>query len=802
MKLLLVPLAALSFLSVAPLLPGSTPDPDALEQLQLARRALAEGFPQAFLPALESLANNPAAEGELRQQASLLLAESLLAAGRAEHSLEIARHLPPSPESDLLQARALSALENWSMALAAYERAAAANDASVRADAALGAARCLIATQEWAAAQTWLAKIPADSPVSAAARLEEARLALWQNQPARAATVLNSIPEIPPALQPTFTYLNASTLLARGDAEGALLALGGSVSLEQNGSADEAMVVLQARCLLASGQESKAESLLERYLRQAIGEAPRLAALELLDSIYAAQDSPSISELRRLADDEAEPLRALDAGYFLARAEERTGRNSSALGWFRRVASEHPSIALRNSARLAAAELLAKQGDFAAAQQEIASLTLPEADFLRGQIAYEQQNFRVAEEHFTRAMQSPELREHALYNAAVSRLLGQPSGEPNPWQELLAKQDRTPERVERLRLLAALEAARQRSPMTDELFRAAWPTSALPWAEWRLISGDHTGASRLLLAAQARGDAADSEGTDFLQIFLSDDGTDAGQLRAMEQARQFLQRYPESPRRREAGFKLAELEFQRGDYLAARSRLEQLATDFPAGAEAQQAWFLAGVASARLLQEDAIEQALLDFEEAAKGENELAWRARFEQALLLSARGAPEEALVLLNRVITSSSDPSLRSAARVEKGDALFSLASSAQPPGTALDEAIRTWQDLAADPDAPLSWKEQAWVKAGAALEKAGRPREALQNYYRVLLGRESATAEDFWFYKAGFEAARLLEGQSDWSEAIRIYERLGRMEGPRAAEASARANRLRLEKFLWNE
>jgi TolA-binding protein len=784
------------------LLPAKAPEESAAEQLRLARRALTLGFPHAFLPSLETISQSPTATPTQRDQARLLLAESLLASDQAAAATELLEQIPPSPGVSLLQAQAWQKQKKWDQALAAYESAASSDDLPLRARAALGAAACSTAQGNTAAARTWLQKIPPDSPSFVPAKLEEARLALIDNQPGQAEKLLESIPLIPPAWQADFTYLKASTLLAQGDANGALLTLGKIGSPTSDRPADEKMVVLQARCLLAAGEEFKAESLLEQYLRRALGAAPRLAALELLDSIYASQESPSISELRRLSADNSQPLRSLDAGYFLARAEQRTGRTTSALGWFRRVATEHPSPELAQSARLAAAEILLATNDLPAAEKELAGLSLPEADFLRGQIAYQQNDFHRAEAAFARALASPTLHAEALFNAAVSRTLAREPGEPNPWLSLLENETKTSHLANRLRLLTALEAARQRSPRTDDLFRDAWPDSAIPWAEWRLISSDSTGATRLLLAAQASADSTDPESSEFLQIFLSDDGTPTGQERAMAAAKSFLQKYPDSSRLREATFKLAELEFNRGDYLAARARLEQLATDFPTGPEGQQAWFLAGVASARLLQEDAIEQALLHFEEAAKTENELGWRARFEQALLLSARGAPNEALVLLNRVLAGSTDPSLRSATLIEKGDTLFALASAPGAPPETLEEAISTWQDLGTDPAAPLSWKEQALVKAGTALEKAQRPREALQNYYRVLLGREAATPEDFWFFKAGFEAARILESQADWAEAIRIYERLGQMQGPRAAEASARANRLRLEKFLWNE
>jgi hypothetical protein len=59
-----------------------------------------------------------------------------------------------------------------------------------------------------------------------------------------------------------------------------------------------------------------------------------------------------------------------------------------------------------------------------------------------------------------------------------------------------------------------------------------------------------------------------------------------------------------------------------------------------------------------------------------------------------------------------------------------------------------------------------------------------------------------ELFWYYKAGFNAARLLEDDSKWESAAVIYQTLAAAGGNRSEEAKARLNRLRLEHFLWGD
>jgi hypothetical protein len=65
-----------------------------------------------------------------------------------------------------------------------------------------------------------------------------------------------------------------------------------------------------------------------------------------------------------------------------------------------------------------------------------------------------------------------------------------------------------------------------------------------------------------------------------------------------------------------------------------------------------------------------------------------------------------------------------------------------------------------------------------------------------------RPDRRRELFWYYKAGFNAGRLLEDDSKWESAAAIYQTLAATGGNRSEEAKARLNRLRLEHFLWGD
>jgi len=66
-------------------------------------------------------------------------------------------------------------------------------------------------------------------------------------------------------------------------------------------------------------------------------------------------------------------------------------------------------------------------------------------------------------------------------------------------------------------------------------------------------------------------------------------------------------------------------------------------------------------------------------------------------------------------------------------------------------------------------------------------------------VLNRSASGEREYFWLYKAGFDAARLLEQQEEWRSAVGIYEKMADFSGPRSSAARARAKQLRLEHYL---
>jgi len=179
----------------------------------------------------------------------------------------------------------------------------------------------------------------------------------------------------------------------------------------------------------------------------------------------------------------------------------------------------------------------------------------------------------------------------------------------------------------------------------------------------------------------------------------------------------------------------------------------------------------------------------------------LRWAARNEQAAIERKLGKPRDALALYDEVLKSDAGPAEKREALCGKGDVYFELAA-ADPANYRL--AIEAYDRLAAEPDEPSYWRNQALFKKALCLEKQGDRANALAVFYKVLEteatpGRQR---EFFWFYKAGFNAGRLLEEDSKWESAAAIYEKLAAAGGNRSEEAKARLNHLRLEHFLWTD
>jgi hypothetical protein len=790
---------------------------DKERQVLLARadRALERGFPHAVL---ESLRETWAAVREREEESSRLVLERLLAAevmaGETEVALERLEVLSDfwrTPEVLWWRAQAFLERGAWREAAEAYAAAEKAwpgergdEAGERRAGALIGEARAWAALGESERGLEVLGRVPEDSRLHGTAVLEASGLLLRLGRAQEAETLLGELEEVPPEGQRRHSLLLARARQAQGNHDGALLALGtsseGSLGSDGTKMTQEA-ALLQAQCLLALENPGAAVRVLENYLRQATGVAPREEAFLFYDDLLSRQSAPSLAVLRMLAQDAVEPTRAAEAARYLALAEARAGRWPAAREILRNMPGGQESGREDLGVALALAEIELQAGQAEAVLSILAAW--PEerrADFLRGRAYLQMGEASAAAEAFARAAEEPGLALEGWFNASVAWMVaGVPTAENTAlWK--LEEIDESGMWRDEFRLAAALEMARNGAAATPGALRDLLPAmggrAAVPLAEWMLVSNDAEGAREIL---QAFPDGGDEESRAFLEIFLAGEGNEEQRQETERRARRFLREFAASQRAGSVRLKLAELRLLRGDFVGANEEFSLLAQEETQPEVVQQAWFLAGQAAARIMTEESLAQAMLAYEEAAASGGELGQRARFEQGLLAAAQGEFPDALVLLDRVATEATDPELRAAAGVEKGDVYFAMGAEDRAQ---YRQAVAAWRALAADDRMADHWRRQALTKAGLAHEQMGEIGPALEAFYEVLLEKPVGNASDLWLERSGFEAGRLLERRQSWREAIRVYEKVAGWEGARAEEAATRANRLRLENFLWED
>jgi outer membrane protein assembly factor BamD (BamD/ComL family) len=402
---------------------------------------------------------------------------------------------------------------------------------------------------------------------------------------------------------------------------------------------------------------------------------------------------------------------------------------------------------------------------------------------------------------FASAAVDSELTEAALFNASISELFA--GHLPNSSLLQLEMKFPASPRIAAYRMQEAFHLARNGDPQAHQrLERLASSPAAgiasrarLALAEWKYQQLDYQGADAELQRISTHPDPAREAA---LKVFLADRGDSSGADAAIGAARAFLGTYQNSESEPSVRMKLGELLYRRGDFASARVELEMLARNFPNSEYNEAALFLAAQSVSRIPTPTAPDEAILLYEEVAISNGTLAAQSRLEQASLLASQGKPLEANLVLDKLRSSNPPPAMQATALIEKGKNLYSLGG--EDPAN-YRAAIDVWKQIAAEHSTNPTWRNEALTRIGIALEKTGDLNAASATYYDVFKPEATAPTEFFWFYKAGFAAARIFESTQKWPEAIRVYEILAATDGPRAVEAKNRIKQLRLEHFIWD-
>ncbi len=570
-----------------------------------------------------------------------------------------------------------------------------------------------------------------------------------------------------------------------------------------------------ARALVTLGIDARARDVLHEGLSETPDAITTRESMEMWFDLQRKLGADPATDLRTWAPQKA-GRRTFEARLQMARLDLQLKRADLAIAALEDLATTpglQPADALRVQLLLAEARIAGNQTaaalatlDKIAASGEGATSAYRIAD-LRGRALAAAGSYRDAHAAFAAAGKSARTADETAA-AAANRLLCALAAKDlvlarEAHDVLRRAAPASPDLVRWTFLLAAAEAKNgktdslaalaQHSPASEYAFQAK-----LALAEWRLARGEGAAAERILRTA--RDDAGTEQQAAALsaaEIFAADNAGSLSREELLSACRAFLDRHPQAPEAADIAFKAAELHSRGGDHAAAESVLAKLAQNLQDPETAALAKFLAAQSAARSMSADGSGRAMAWFDEIAQGTSSLRHLARFEQASLLLRQRRFGDALTLYDRMLAAELPPEARYAALMEKGDTIFAMGAE---NAAKFDDAAALYATIAADKSAPADWRDQAACKRAAALAKAGKIPAALATYRDVLARPPGDNADHFWFYKAGIEAARLLEEQQDWPAAIAVYDQMAEVPGPQREELKQRSRRLRLEHFIW--
>ncbi|HWM24587.1 MAG TPA: tetratricopeptide repeat protein [Chthoniobacterales bacterium] len=795
-----------------------------LPELETAVRPMDEGVPQVAVMRLRTLLEGELAE-EDRRAANAKLGEALLAAGETEEALKVLEDpaLQILPATRFCRAQALAALERWTEALPLYRQVAAESASPFRSRAILGQAESLRALGRSDEALRVFALLFSDPQWKDRAELRSVELLLEKRDTAAARRILERT-------RPALLADKKEKRFFQGRLEAQLnhreraLELFQTILRRPEGASRAVLIATLcgvAEVNLRLKTPETGDDPLEDFVEHHPTDPGLPTIFQKLDQLYRAQRTPSNQELRRWAADPIQPRRSL-AQWYLARSELRAGRRENALkvfGELRDARLQLPALA-EGLLEFAQLELENRRFDEALAILEDAQAlragpaVADRINFLIGRTRYGARQFEAAAQTFERvAHTSPRAAADSFFNASLAWLqlsdharfqadfqeLGQAGGNDEARGDLSLEEGLIQAAQGNKKAKETLQAFLQAFPQHPRLSEA-WV--ALAELAFHSVPANLEAARKNLASArEAEPNAAANERADYLIIWIEDATPNAEAARVIEVANHFLQKYPGSPLVSDVRMKLAETYYRQQDFPNAQTQFQILAQENPRAGFAEKALFFAAKAAMQSMGAQSLDRALVLLDEVVKKNGELKWPARIEQAVIERKLGKPQDAATLYDEVLQGAAKPEEKREALCGKGDILYEAGPADR---ASYPRAIEIYDQLASQADAPLHWRNQALFKKGICLEKLDDRANALATFYKIIEdeSRPDREREFFWYYKAGFNAARLLEEDSKWQPAAIVYQKLASAGGARSDEAKSRLSRLRLEHFLWEQ
>ncbi len=792
--------------------------------LASARRTLDERIPEVAMEEISQAMKALDFPPEDLDAAKLLMAEAQLRLGKSEDALMLLEPMR-GKAATLLRAHALTSARRWNEALSYYETLG--DDAPI--SAAVGQAESLQMLNRRPEAVVVLEKLIASGKAPVSARLRHAGLLTELGRKSEVEALLRDIQPQSAADGKWRDYVKARLLLADGKWQPALDALNAIVAKPEGVSANLLAAVLLAatevRLEISSAGTDEAARELEKFLRN----NPENPAIEMvfrrLDQINATETSPRESELHKMTSERDDPVakpRAALAQFYICRMQLRQKNRQHLVGQsIENFLAWHPTHRLVTYVREMQAELAQARGEFDRALEALEAAQRTTQDRERaamlemrmGLVSFQKGDPSLAVTYFQLAAEhSQRLQKGAGFNAALAEL-GRKNlaGFQSRLSEFTANHGGDPLTGELL-LEAGFTQARESdkdAPATLRAFLSSYPThprfgeAQLVLAELSLAGGNVAQAAADIEAAKATEgrdeSGAQAERNQYAQIFAADAVTPRD-AKAVEKvtdiARSFIRRHPKSSLLPDVRMKLGQVYFHEQDLSNAQTQFETLAQEQPDGHFAETALFLAAQCAAKFMTPTSAERAKKLFDQVVERKGPLKLYARYQQGLI--EHQLDNDATAIFQTILDAQppAPSELRHATFCAKGDNLVRIAKGAPEK---LGGALAAYTQLAAMPDIPPEWHNQAVYKQGKVLVQLGRVQEALLVLSRLL--DSTGTGETFWLYKAGFEAALMLEGQGSWRSAFAIYEKLAKIRGARAAEARDKVKELRLKKFIWD-
>ncbi|HEY2143097.1 MAG TPA: tetratricopeptide repeat protein [Candidatus Udaeobacter sp.] len=796
---------------------------DISTEIAEASLPLAEGVPEVAVARLQALLNKDLTGTEWHLVAEKL-AEAQIAAKEPEATLVLLAdaRLRELPAAKFWRAQALAGLNRWADALPLYEEVANDRGSRFHGAAVFGTAEMLRALGKRQQALKELNLLLHDKEWATRAQLRAAELYIELADAPNARSLLAE-------MRPALVAERRERRVLRGRLELILQrperAIGMFQALLKRPEGSPHATLIAALCGIADAHmqlktPESGDDMIEQFIDRHASDPDLPLLFEKLDFLYRAEHKPSRNELEKWVRRPEEPRRTF-ARWYLARLEVRAGRRERARQLFadlRRSGIKSPAIA-QGFLEFAKFEVDDRNFDEAIAILNDARLLHPEpallarTNFLFAKVNYLAKRFDTATAAFEQiARSNSPWTKTALFNASSGWLqVGNHARFLADYTEL-DTQGGDEETRANLRLEEALmQAAKgdKKATLSLQQFIRDFPKNPRVSEAWVGLAelAFHSSPSRidearknLTRAAESKPTAAAAERADYLNIWV-EESAGGNEPKVIGLAKKFLEQRSQSPFAREVRLKLAELYYRRQDFANAQTEFEIIAQQNPDDSLAERALFFAAESAMSSMGEHSLDRAIVLFDQVVQKNGALRWAARNEQAVIERKLGKPKDALALYDEVLKSDAALSDKREALCGKGDIFFE--AGATDPNS-YQRAIETYDQLASDKNESIDWRNQALFKKGLCLEKKNDRAGALATFYKLLEdeSRPGERRELFWYYKAGFNAARLLEEDSKWESAVAIYDKLVAAGGSRSEEAKARLNNIRLEHFLWTD